>query len=235
MTSSMTRAATSRLSRAVLVRAWICGCALVSLATTSTANGATRTETDAGTTTVVVTMTDSQLALAPSTVPAGPVVFRVVNKGKFPRDFRIAGKQTPKLATGRSTTLEFKSIEKGAHPYLSIGRARLSGSLGAVPACTDPTASTVEVRMTRGTITLSKQAVPCGPVTFVVTNTDSSSAHRLGVALVTSVHRQVVGPKLLPGQTRSTTVNFRSKGSIYYWCGEIEHDEAGEAGFLRVT
>ena len=56
-------------------------------------------------TTVRVTMTDYRFVLSKTTVGRGTVVFRVVNRGDKPHDFKIKGKKTPIYAAGKGGTL----------------------------------------------------------------------------------------------------------------------------------
>ncbi len=82
--------------------------------------------------TVVVTLTNSTMTLAPIAVPTGTVVFRIVNKGTVARDFRIGGRKTPKIAAGKSATLQVAFTTNGLHPSLSVGQGhvvQLAGTL----------------------------------------------------------------------------------------------------------
>ena len=72
-----------------------------------------RSSAPAATTTVTVTMTEFALKLSKRTVPKGTVVFKVVNRGRFPHDFKIAGKKTRLLAGGQSQTLRVTFTRAG--------------------------------------------------------------------------------------------------------------------------
>jgi uncharacterized cupredoxin-like copper-binding protein len=65
------------------------------------------------TATVTVIATDFKFKLSPSTVKAGTVTFKVVNKGKVMHDFKIDGKKTPVKSATLSVTLK-----KGKYPYV---------------------------------------------------------------------------------------------------------------------
>ena len=52
------------------------------------------------TTKVKVTATEFKYVLSRKTAPKGTIVFTLVNKGKLPHDFKIAGKKTAKIAAG---------------------------------------------------------------------------------------------------------------------------------------
>lgn len=186
-----------------------------------------RAQAQAGSFTVVVTITNSGLTLAPSTVPAGSVVFKIVNRAKIARDFEIAGKKTPIIGTGKSATLRVEVKRFSRYFSVGPGHARLSGLLGVLEACAKPTTSTVAVQITFGMITLSQSTVPCGTVTFVVTNKDAL-IHAFTVYVPTTVGAEVHGPRLRPGATASTMVSFPYKGNVYYFCREYLHNEGQE-------
>ena len=68
-------------------------------------------------TTVTVTAKEFKFILSTKTVKAGPVVFKVINKGKLAHDFKISGKKTALLGPGKSATLKV-TLTKGSKPYL---------------------------------------------------------------------------------------------------------------------
>jgi len=184
---------------------------------------------------VRVTLRDADVGLTPSSVIAGTVVFKVANKGRTPRDFEIAGKKTPAVAAGKSATLRVTFV---AHPYryASVGgrpAARLTGFVGVFPACSSPTATTITAKVTFGQISLSRTTVPCGLVTFEVTNT-GTEVHDLNFTLPTKASSDILGPRLKAGQSTTMVVNLPYKGPVYYFCREPEHAEMGESGYLTV-
>jgi uncharacterized cupredoxin-like copper-binding protein len=69
------------------------------------------------TATIKVTATEFKFTLSPSTVTHGTVTFTVVNKGKLPHDFKIAGKTTPMIQPGKSAKLTV-TLKAGKYPYL---------------------------------------------------------------------------------------------------------------------
>lgn len=82
------------------------------------AAGAASTDEATAKTTVAVTASEFKFVLSKRSVAAGTVTFKVVNKGKVPHDFKIAGKKTPLLASGKSSTLTV-TLKKGKkYPYL---------------------------------------------------------------------------------------------------------------------
>ena len=185
---------------------------------------------------VRITLRDADVTLEPSSVIAGNVVFKVANKGRTPRDFEIAGKKTPALAAGKSATLR-AAFAARPYRYVSAGgrrAARLTGFLGVLHACTNPTATTVTVDITFGQMSFSQAAVPCGTVTFDVTNTDVGYIHDLNFTLPTRASEEILGPRLKAGQSTKMVVNLPYKGQVYYSCREPEHGEMGESGYLTV-
>jgi uncharacterized cupredoxin-like copper-binding protein len=70
-------------------------------------------------TTITVTATEFKFALSKATVKRGTTVtFKLVNKGKLPHDFKIAGKKTPTVAGGKTATLKVTFAKAGKFPYL---------------------------------------------------------------------------------------------------------------------
>ena len=78
---------------------------------------AARVSTTAATTKVTVLATDFKFKLSKTKVPTGTIVFTLVNKGKLPHDFKIAGKKTKLLSGGQSATLTV-NLAKGSYPYM---------------------------------------------------------------------------------------------------------------------
>ncbi len=70
------------------------------------------------TTKVKVTASEFKYVLSRKTAPKGTIVFTLVNKGKLPHDFKIAGKKTAKIAPGKTTTLKVTITAKGKKPFL---------------------------------------------------------------------------------------------------------------------
>jgi uncharacterized cupredoxin-like copper-binding protein len=83
---------------------------------------------------VTVTATEFKFKLSTASVPHGAVTFTVVNKGKIPHDFKIAGKKTPLLSPGKSAKLTV-TLKAGKFAYLCTvaGHAKL-GMKGTVTA-----------------------------------------------------------------------------------------------------
>ena len=69
-------------------------------------------------TTVNVTALDTlKFTLSKKSAPAGVVAFVITNKGSLQHDFAIAGKKTPLLSKGKTSTLVV-TLKKGkSYPY----------------------------------------------------------------------------------------------------------------------
>lgn len=185
---------------------------------------------------VRVTLSDTGVLLSPQSVISGDVVFKIANRSRTPRDFEVGGKRTPIIPAGKTGTLS-GTLEARPYRYVSVGNdrsVRLTGFVGVLPACTRPTETTVTADITINQITLSQTTVPCGTVTFTVSNSDVSDTHDLNFALPTVQGGQRFGSRLKPGQSAKMVVNLPYKGKIYYFCNEPEHAENGESGFLTV-
>jgi plastocyanin len=83
-------------------------------------------------TAVTVTATEFKFKLSKASVPHGTVTFTVVNKGKLPHDFKIAGKKTALLKPGKSGKLTV-TLKAGKSAYLCTvaghAAAGMKGSL----------------------------------------------------------------------------------------------------------
>jgi hypothetical protein len=193
---------------------------------------------------VTVKLGDSGLTVTPSRVPVGPVVFRIVNRSRVPRNFSIAGKRTAAIAAGASARLRITFATSGTRAYVSVGprrRARLAGVLGVFAPCAHPTATTVGVQLGQdnGGLTISQTAIPCGAVTFVVEDT-GSLIDSLQVFADYAGARGTT-PELKPGQTASLTIHFAELGNAYAQSGDFPPAEPefggdyGEGVTLRIV
>jgi len=186
---------------------------------------------------IVVTITESKVKFSATSVAVGPAVFKVVNKGKTSHVFKIGGKSTPKIAVETSATIQIVIANKGPYVYYSVARANaaaLTGGLSVVEPCTKPTSSTVTVKMEEAPITLSQMTLPCGTVTFVVTNA-GTVVHSFDLFQPNPPRVLLQGAALEPGQTGTAVVHMLLKGAVNYSCGQSEHgEEYGEIGSLTV-
>lgn len=179
---------------------------------------------------ISVKASEFKFVLSKRTVPAGTtVVFTVKNVGKITHDFKIAGKDTPKLAPGKSAKLTVKFAKKGHYAYLctllghagagmkgtfSVGVAAVkpppvttTKTTTTVPPPPPPTGTvgsantTVQVGMFDYRFDLSQTSIPSGQVTFVVTN-KGAEVHNFDVVGSHS------GALLGPGQSETFTVSM---------------------------
>jgi hypothetical protein len=188
---------------------------------------------------VAVTITDSAVTLSRASVPVGPVVFRVRNTGTATHAFTIVGRRTPMLTTGQTANLTVALPSRRAYPYSALPQSGLAmnGWLYAIERCEHPIASTVNVSIVTGKITLSVPSLRCGTVTFLVTNADTVYQVRHDFSV--DLHYQGGGGgisqtrALAPGQTAKLVVHIPLKGTVYYECNMAEHGgENGEAGYI---
>ena len=93
--------------------------ALVALAAAVSAFGGSAQQT--ATTTVAVTAgkpSEFKFTLSKRTILKGTGIFKVVNKGMIAHDFKIGGKKTPSLTTGKTSTLRVTFAKAGRYTYL---------------------------------------------------------------------------------------------------------------------
>ncbi|MGH2850809.1 MAG: hypothetical protein ACRDLP_09355 [Solirubrobacteraceae bacterium] len=155
---------------------------------------------------------------APTFVPTGTVLITVVNRTKDRRDFGVGARRTGAIAAGRSARLTVTVSGSGERQFSSVvaagsrhgtGVSRpLTAALHLFAPCRDPSTTTVDVQIDKsaGGLTLSPTTVPCGAVTFDVTDVDTPYA-----ALLVSSDappRSGMTPQLNPGGTATLTVQF---------------------------
>jgi hypothetical protein len=187
---------------------------------------------------VTVSIKGSGIVFAPTAVPTGVVVFRVVNRTAAARDFGIGAPRTRAIAVGHSATFTVRLVRRGSRTFSSLaaGRStRLTGVLDVFKPCATPTRTTVRVQMAQanGGISVSQASVSCGTVAFVVTDsgtvTDSlqvfSQAPAPWVAGAT--------PELQPGQTTTLTLRFPGQGLVHLESGDYPPSEP-DNGFAEV-
>ena len=79
-------------------------------------------------TTVTVTMKEFKFTLSKSSVPAGAVTFKLVNKGAIAHDFKIGGKKSPLVAKGGTGTLTV-TLKAGSQTYLCTVPGHAAGGM----------------------------------------------------------------------------------------------------------
>ena len=104
--------------------------ALVALAAAVSAfGGSSATTTDAVT---AGKPSEIRFTLAKRTVLKGTVFFKVTNRGMIRHDFKIAGKKTPVLATGKTATLKVIFTKAGRYAYLCTLPGHAAGGMKGV-------------------------------------------------------------------------------------------------------
>jgi plastocyanin len=218
----------------------------------ATGSGATPTAA-AATSRVTVVGTEFKFTLSKRSVPTGTVIFTFRNRGKIAHNFKIAGKKTPILAPGKSSTLKVKISKRGRFAYLCTlaghAQAGMKGVLVVGTTTPPPTtatttttttttttpttttvpgpATTIQVGMFEYRFDLSQTTVPSGTVTFVITNM-GSEPHNFDIAGVRA------GAILGPGQTETWTVGLAPRTYITV-CDVPFHVDRGMTGNLTVT
>jgi hypothetical protein len=185
---------------------------------------------------VRVTITSSRISFAPSYVPTGTVVFTVFNRTAGTRDFGATDRRTGAIAPGGSTTLTLSLQASGKRKFSSIAvrssavkrrTSRLTAALYLFAPCAHPAATAVAVNIagSPGGLTLSPTTVPCGTVTFAVTDVNAP-----GASLVVSTGVPPVAAdtsQLAAGGTATLTVRFAAAGVVD--CDAVENNSEGDA------
>ncbi len=169
-----------------------------------------------------------------------------------------AGRATATIRPGGTATLTVTLRRAGRYEFVSTSPAEahagMKGILGVVarppaaarpatttaPAsasafgpsgapCTSPQATTVAVTAYEYGFTISQSFVPCGPVTFVVTDSGNLQ-HNFNVFGLFSSRGGLIGP----GETTSATQNFLP-GAYQYYCDFTGHIAFGMVGTIVVT
>jgi uncharacterized cupredoxin-like copper-binding protein len=184
--------------------------------------------TQAATTTVAVTAgkpSEFKFTLSKKAVPTGTVVFRITNRGQIAHDFKIAGKTSARLATGKAGTLTATFAKPGRFAFLCTLPGHAAAGMKGVLTVHTPVAVTAG-KPAELKYTLSKTTVPKGPIAFKVTNR-GKIAHDFKIAGKKTV-------KLAPGRTATLQVTIARAGRYTYLCTLPGHAAAGMKGVLRV-
>lgn len=182
--------------------------------------------------------------MAPSRIPVGAAVFRIVNRGRVARRFSISGSRTRAIPAGGSAMLRIAFMTPGTRTTVSAATrraTRITGVLGVFAPCAHPTETTVDVQLGQdnGGLTISQTTIPCGAVTFVVNDT-GSLIDSLQVFADYAGARGTT-PELKPGQTASLTIQFTEIGNAYAQSGDFPPAEPefggdyGEGVTLRIV
>ena len=199
--------------------------------------GVLSTKTAGTTTDVTVHMTEYSFSLSTDTVPLGAVVFSLINDGKTPHNFSIAGMTSDNLAPGGTATMTVTFTQAGPYNYLCTlpghAAAGMQGTLtvtGTTPP-PKPTA-TIKVSEKEWKITLKTpsgklvKSIKHGLIRFKVTNVG-----RLGHNFVIAKHQT---PVLARGKSATLNVALK-KGKYKYLCSVTGHAGLGMKGTLLVT
>ncbi len=92
--------------------------AVVVLAAAALAAPALATRRHATSTLVTVTATEFHFKLSRTSAPHGAVVFKLVNKGTIPHNFKIAGKKTALISPGKSAKLTVTLATGKTYTYI---------------------------------------------------------------------------------------------------------------------
>ena len=86
-------------------------------------------------TTVTVTAgkpTELRFTLSKRTVAKGLVTFKVTNRGTVRHDFKVAGRKTPSLATGKTATLRVTIRKAGKYAYMCTLPGHAAGGMKGI-------------------------------------------------------------------------------------------------------
>jgi hypothetical protein len=182
---------------------------------------------------VTATITNSRIVFAPSYVPTGTVVITVVNRTKGRRDFGVGARRTDAIAPARSTRLTVTFSGSGQRQFFSAAAGsrhsagvspHLTAALHLFEPCSDPATTTVDAQINHsaGGLTLSPATVPCGTVTFDVTDVDTAN-----VRLIFSAEAPPLSgltTQLNPGGTATLTVNFPAAAIAHFSAVQVGGD-----------
>jgi hypothetical protein len=207
---------------------------------------------------VVIVIQGAKASASQNTVPAGAVVFAVVNNGPGARILRVAGKSSGSIRPGKHGQLTVVLGAPGSVRFVVVGRgSTISGMLRVRPAstssgstpsstapssssaaklpppatCAQPATTTVAVTMNDNRFTFSPSPIPCGTVTFAMTNV-GTTMHQLYLDTPDGS-----GPGLAPGQSAQMTLVNLGPGTVTWHCAAPEHEELfpNEHGVITIA
>lgn len=191
--------------------------------------------------TIVVTLRDASVQLSRDAVLVGKVTFRIVNDGRRAHDFAIGGKRIARVAPHGTARLTVAFGRPGTFIYtsgkhrgaLTVERPAGPTTIVNPPNCPAPRPTTVTVAMAGSAFRLSQTTVPCGIVTFLITN----EGNDVGEDEPNSFYLNAKGgngPTLLRGQSAKLVVSL-APGKYSYTAGNYESNYEGQYGTLVVT
>jgi plastocyanin len=230
----------------VIVRRLLVSALVVASLPVATALAARR----AGAVSVTVTAgkpSEGAFELSTTAVPVGTVVFKVVNRGKRAHAFAIAGRRTALIAPGKSAKLSVTFTKPATlrgsfgtlEVYVPVAASATSHSAPTTQQvvrqpCANPTATTVKVAIFDFGFTLSQNTVPCGSVTFQITNTGAIQ-HNVDFQIpFNGVIGWAGGLGLLGGESQNETLNYTLTGPYTYQC-DLHWIQGQMIGTLTVT
>jgi hypothetical protein len=170
---------------------------------------------------VAVVLTSAAVSLGRSTLSTGGVLFLVKNRDSRTHSFS-AGGSTVTVAGGRSARLVVSFARPGTYTYVSAarGRRRVQGLFSVVQPCTSPSSTTVSVQLAQGSggLSVSQTSVPCGQITFVVSDTGTlpDNLHIFS----DEAGPRASTPELSPGQSATLTLQFPYAGRVQLESGD---------------
>ena len=204
---------------------------------------------------------DHTILLSKGTVAPGKVTFNVRNTGKKKHNFSVClgttysatalsciGNTTKKLAHGASATLTM-DLSEGIHEYLStvpgdakrgmkggldVQQPQLAAPVDTTPdtPCDLPKATTVVVTEVDYDLTVTPGTVPCGTVTFMISNDSEVSQHNFSITRYGGV--RAVSETIDPKQV-ATLKAVLGPGSHAYQSDDPVDVIQGMKGVLKVT
>ena len=189
------------------------------------------------TTTVTVHMTEYKFDLSTSVVPAGTVVFNLINDGKTPHNFSIAGMTSDNLAPAATATMTVDLSTAGDYSYLCTlpghAEAGMQGTL-TVSGTTPPPKPTATINVTEKEFKITLRTTSGKLVKSVRHGLIRFKVKNIGVI----GHNFVIGGKqtLVLAHGKSQTLDVKlTKGKHKYLCSIKGHAAAGMKGVLLVT
>jgi uncharacterized cupredoxin-like copper-binding protein len=188
-------------------------------------------------TSITVHVTEYRFKLSASSAPVGTVVFTVVNDGRAPHNFSIAGETTRDLAPGTSAKLSVKFTSAGAQPYLCTlpghaeagmqGTFTIKGAQRSGRPTSVLNATETEWKISLSTSTGAKvKSVRHGLIRFKVRNVGV-----LGHNFVIARHQTI----LITHGNRAVLDVTLKRGRYTYICSIAGHAAKGMKGSLIVT
>jgi hypothetical protein len=146
-------------------------------------------------------------------VLTGGVLFLIENKDSRSHMFSAGGSSVT-IARGKSARLRVSFTRPGTYTYVSTapGRGRFPGLLSVVEPCANPAVTSVSVQLAQGSggLSVSQTSVPCGQVTFIVSDTGTLPDNLHIFSEGPGPHAST--PELSPGQTATLTLQFPYEG-----------------------